>query len=1717
MSQSLYYKPYLSDSELESSSDSESDSSGYTSDTLTDTDSFSGPGSEAPTLVMSEGIPSDIPKKEEPKATAIITEKKLPYNESRNTTLVMINSRDRDTNIYPQPTFFTMRLPRTFKNIKTITITQLNLLNSFFNFSESKGNTYMYVNELGRIITTPTGEEIQNDIRVQIRDGTYSASELVTELNNAMNQTPLFADISGGLGTFINEFSGTGDYTLLFNQPGPVVYNSLTGQYQSNITMSQLVSRYFQVVQTVGIISFSYDECLVAYYYPVIYEMTTRGLQFNTYPEFLPAGYSDPYTYILFGFTGLDDPYILRLIQDTQNQALFDAYRAQNTFVKFLVNNYVCTYNSLQGRLQISATSLNPSIQTDLTLQYQTFLNEEVINAGFSNVAQFQSNYNALSQQNGALLEFYNFIHRNFTNQFGINFGTYTPEFFANLSNEITLYNTLNKRGWATTLLPSVSSNAISETTQLVEQISTPLKNIIVRPTDPGAGNFLCNLGTFSTITFSNASETTYGYTDISFAILPTSYARLNFTSRCRQTINVMTIPRYLNERTPGTEELYPFGSGLNQTPMLFDVVSTPTSSIQIRTDISGVSDFYMYTIQQNMFVSRDFMRTNNAWINYVTPQILAGVRIQPTDPEWNAVPPISDFQLVSYRPHMFFQLNMDGYNLDPAAKWKVDICVETQDGSIFPVPIVVARYRDRAAFMIDALSDLAQQYDENPRHVFERQVFTDISAATLTIDVLNYQQSYFMIHILPGSIIPNSVPLRVFAILNGTYGVYTTATQLDYRDMPWQNLPPIADQLTPNSDVFKPPLTSIYDSAFTQIGYDISGVSNNWLDYYIQSSDNKYFDPNNIENYSTVTNTGLRYLFEQKSNGSGPPAPDSATEWSLYFYKDSQNVVRDTYQFGSNNFYLTASTILKPPVDGNETLLLNWFKAGSNAVEEFRNPAPFGFYSTNTTVSLSTGIFLACHNSIARPTDVSTSVSSLDVNGLTGMSFFLNPNDIVKLNEIQIKFAYIQPSYDNLGFPVTRNNGPLGLTDTPNYSFQNQAIQTSIYSNAANSWDDWYEFNRRNVRIGVFPTQYVSTNNLSTISMTDAICTLSLDKVVQVANYINTAGTLRSREPEWGTYYEYKVLSTTDDKYYYQNGVWQTVSLTPDVIPTYEAGNVNYPGYFLTHTNINNYNFLPNSYGIAPSVGYSVNDPYSYVSSYTSDIPNSYTIVPFYYDIGTSSWNVGSFYGATYTKTPLLPNPTTAGSAAPYYGPAGIFGWTTNVSTIVSASNDPLYWNMKIGFETLDEDYNPATDLSSFGNFTGISNELQDTVLFLYKNTTQDYDIRDISTNTDLGADRWVWGQESNTNYIRYDDQSGYNYLSYINDFTVRPSSIFDYSVHVRGYVPTSQFVTGLRLIGKNFTDFGSATLAEIGDEIADLNGYTPISDSLAYQLLNSTSTAYYSTIINTNNCIRVGMGNFYSHQYADALIRFNDVFKYSTITFGKKIGYSGVSFTLTGYDNAITQYATYYSTLRGTLLQYTEVLSTATGRLNEYVTERYANILPSLVLNRTRITDPIPFSLLLNSKLESPYNTLFDEWGLGWNLGFIKADTPYLTTQISNTFIRITQEFIYLKLNDEMNLNTLGVSTKENLSLTREPFAESNKYFAKILLNNFGGFCRAAVQMPKNFSPVLGQFLTLSLQLVDRNGNPIDNNDCDYDIVMEITESADADEKNFAEIRGR
>ena len=1802
-----YYRPYISD---ESSSESDSDESGYTSEeSLLDT-----PGRNQP---VSAGGPGNLNVIEKQEAAQKAT--KFETEESKNTTLFMINSRDRDTRVYSQPTFFTLRLPRLFRNIKQITITEISLLNSFFNFSDTKGNTMMYVYENGRTRLDQTGSTIKNVVKISIRDGTYNTNELVDELNNALNSTPLFADIP--VNDFINRFQSTGDYTILFNTPGPTVYNSLTQKYDRNQTINNIVARYFQVVQTVGTVSYTYNECLVAYYYPIIKESIIAS---NGLPEFaVPASTESNfnwYDYIVFSFQGITDPLITEVVNLPGNQAYFDTFRAERTFNNFLVNKYVCTYNPLQGRLIINAPSLNDSIVNDLNSNYNLFLTEQVLSTGVAtNLATFSNQYNSVVNSNASLIEFYNFIQSRFASNFGVNFGQYTDKFYSDSNNEIMLNNTNNRYGWQLSLTQAISQSSISSNIS-AQQVPHLWSNILIstgRITENGfASTFVSTIvpsttiafqstflstsgmvtstfvstispavlstvqyyenGFASTIqvpeftggelTFSNAGETHFGYFDVPFEVIPTTYKRIQFESRCRQNISIMTIPRYESNRSLATEIQY--NLSMESTPLLYYSTNNGTTkNVHILTDVSGSPLFNMYTIQQNMFESENFMRNQNTWLQYMSTQIIAGTRLQSTSANYQKSPPATDISLTSFRPFIFFQINADKYLIDPNQRFYISIYVEKNvnpsdpnyaSNQYFEVPIVITWYKDRAGFMADVADDLNNTFaQENPRHFFKRQVYgtfdsnvghTDISGARMDVQVNGDQITYIHVQLENTSNLPASIPLRVYAVLTNDYGTSTvTATQLDRLDMPYDVSsiryyvntmstsivdPNITDPYNPASDQFKDPTQSIYNSSILQLCYDTSNVSNNLLDYVIQAGNNNYYDPNNMDDNLNNTSTGARYLLNVNTNGTVAPMPtiSSPQTWSLFFSSGS-NIIRDTYNT-SNNIYLSSGQTPIQRSSDNEFTLTSWFNPyNPNIDEEFLRPNPptSSIQYSSTMQFDSASAFLTCSNS---PPATGDAVGSyMDSNGFCGIGFFLPPSQIVRMESFQIKFTYVQPSSDNSNISFTRFNSPLIYSSiNTNNNYKNQTTFVKTDRSDTSDWDDWYMHNRRNLKLGIFKTCAVYQMSTSALTLSSALCTMSLEKVTQVANYKYQTGTQRTREPEWGTYYTYTFDNTSSIMWdvidtqwtgttssYWRSTIVQADTRTNQFSYVGNIGNGStitssiVTDYFETINTIDNYSYLPRYFGIAPSVQYGI------TTSNTTDINNSYVAVPFYYDESSATWKVGSMYGVSFTRTPANP-PYPLLGAAPYYGPPGIYGFYTSTATVQLYSNtyssstayQPYFWNTKITFNQLDQKYDPATDLSLFGGLSTIKNEYQDTVLFFYSNgTIPKKDIRDLSTILPDSNVVWKWGMESNANYAAYDDQSGYNFLSYIYNKPVRSGS--EYAVHVRGYDPIPKFTTGLRFIGKNYTDFGQVSLGEIAQEISRLNVYKPITEisSSAY-LYPSSSAAFYSSIgayqstLSTNDGYRYNplLSNYFSHEYADALINFNTTFS-TAVTFGKKVGFNGFNSTFTGYGHAIQTYVNLYSTVRDFLSLYTNILGVANSNLNSYVEQRYGNILPSSIISRNRITDPLPFQFLFSTMLTEPYKSMYDEWGLGYNLGFNKVDTaPPRTTVTSDTFIRIVQDYIYLRLNPEFNLNVMSVSGKEDRAMCQDSAGQDDKYFAKILLNNFGGICRSAVVLPKEFNPVLGKYETISCQLVDKNGQQINNVDCEYNFVLNITE---------------
>jgi len=94
----------------------------------------------------------------------------LQFTEQRVTHMLMVDSLDRDQRIYPYPTQFKLRLPRTYRNVTRIDIVQVKMLSGFYNISAAKGNnTITIVDSSGSNIFT-------------LSDGTYTLQQLLTTL-----------------------------------------------------------------------------------------------------------------------------------------------------------------------------------------------------------------------------------------------------------------------------------------------------------------------------------------------------------------------------------------------------------------------------------------------------------------------------------------------------------------------------------------------------------------------------------------------------------------------------------------------------------------------------------------------------------------------------------------------------------------------------------------------------------------------------------------------------------------------------------------------------------------------------------------------------------------------------------------------------------------------------------------------------------------------------------------------------------------------------------------------------------------------------------------------------------------------------------------------------------------------------------------------------------------------------------------------------------------------------------------------------------------------------------------------------------------------------------------------------------------------------------------------------------------------------------------------
>ena len=169
---------------------------------------------------------------------------------------------------------------------------------------------------------------------------------------------------------------------------------------------------------------------------------------------------------------------------------------------------------------------------------------------------------------------------------------------------------------------------------------------------------------------------------------------------------------------------------------------------------------------------------------------------------------------------------------------------------------------------------------------------------------------------------------------------------------------------------------------------------------------------------------------------------------------------------------------------------------------------------------------------------------------------------------------------------------------------------------------------------------------------------------------------------------------------------------------------------------------------------------------------------------------------------------------------------------------------------------------------------------------------------------------------------------------------------------------------------------------------------------------------------------------------------------------------------------------------------------------------ILPPTSLNRQRFTDPLTYTIRWKSALLPAYVNLDDNWGLGWNLGFAKKDTDYDTVHVGDSFFKILDDFISLRMNQEFDMNRMDTGAKEKLSETMEPTGATKAFHAKLLLAPFGSYAQTLVSNPISFYPPLGRMDKLTFTWVDVTGATINNADCEWNAVVSLVEKKDMTE---------
>lgn len=138
--------------------------------------------------------------------------------------LITIHSEDRDINKWPKSNHFEIDLPETLVNVQSLRLVEIGLPNNQYIFSNNQQNTKMNFYLIPKVSTDTTeyltlALNVDNPYSITIQEGSYTQSEIATELQNLMNQSVTNYLINAGItGAIYDRF------TVYYDSVGQVLY-----------------------------------------------------------------------------------------------------------------------------------------------------------------------------------------------------------------------------------------------------------------------------------------------------------------------------------------------------------------------------------------------------------------------------------------------------------------------------------------------------------------------------------------------------------------------------------------------------------------------------------------------------------------------------------------------------------------------------------------------------------------------------------------------------------------------------------------------------------------------------------------------------------------------------------------------------------------------------------------------------------------------------------------------------------------------------------------------------------------------------------------------------------------------------------------------------------------------------------------------------------------------------------------------------------------------------------------------------------------------------------------------------------------------------------------------------------------------------------------------------------------------------------------------------